>query len=151
MRIFQFWYDSQQNSYYKQSRILRLCLLARRYKRLHEKAINFFLSSFSRESHSSENYQTLIGYLGKVCTLTNACSQVMPIPSFHREDCLISNPHEEYGYFLKNNIWYLFELNPCYFKLLFHFKVQLTGFNCTNISQPKSIKCKVIITGMSCL
>ena len=50
----------QQKSYCKQSKILGLCLLARRYKRLQEKAIYFVLSSFSRESHSSENYHTLI-------------------------------------------------------------------------------------------
>ena len=48
----------QQKSYCKQSKILGLCLLARRYKRLQEKAIYFVLSSFSRESHSSENYHT---------------------------------------------------------------------------------------------
>ena len=67
---------NQQKSYCKQSKILGLCLLARRYKRLQEKAIYFALSSFSRESHTSENYHTLIGYLGKVFTLTTVCSQV---------------------------------------------------------------------------
>ena len=76
---------------------------------------------------------------------------IMPaIPPHHQEDCLISNPREEYGYFSRIAICIL--TKPLPFQTVVPLlRFQLTWFNCINLSQPKSIKCKLVITGMSCL
>ena len=55
--------------------------------------------------------------------IKNLWSRIIPIS--HRGDCLISNPNEAYEEFSSTNDNYLFELNPCCFKLLFPLRVPI--------------------------
>jgi len=63
----------------------------------------------------------------------------------YRRDCLISYPHEEYRYFLKNSDIYS-KLNPYYFKLLFPLRVPING-----VQLYQYFLTKVAITWMSWL